>query len=124
MYFGPDAPDIEGVVSQWAIQLFSTRFLGRDATMISGTDTVGSTFKRAFHRVDGVTMYIFWAIWIVISICTAFDAEASKIEVMAKLTIGFLSPLFFVMLGIWRAPGLLSALIIAGMNIKFLLAFF
>ncbi len=92
--------------------------------MLNGTDTVGHTFKRAFHRVDGVTMYVFWAIWNVIAIIKVFDTDAMKIEVVLMITIGFISPFFFIMLGLWRTSGLMSALIIAASNIWFFLRLF
>lgn len=92
--------------------------------MLNDTDTVGYAFKRAFYRVDGVTMYVFWVIWTGILIWTMFDAEASEIEVLAKLMIGLMSPFLYVLLGLKRIPGLLSALIIAAINVRFLSVYF
>lgn len=92
--------------------------------MLDGTDTVGHTFKRAFYRVDGVTMYAFWVIWIAISIWTVFDVEAPKIDVFATLIIGLIGPFFYLMLGLMRFPGLVTAIAIAVTNIRFLLAWF
>lgn len=89
--------------------------------MFNDTDTVGYAFKRAFYRVDGVTMYVCWVIWTGILIWTIFDAEASRIEVLGKLMIGLMSPFLYVLLGLMRIPGLLSALVIAAINIRFLL---
>lgn len=92
--------------------------------MLNGTDTVGHTFKRAFYRVDGVTMYAFWVIWIAISIWTVFDVEAPKIAVFATLMIGLNGPFLYLMFGLMRFPGLVTAIAIAVINIKFLSAYF
>jgi hypothetical protein len=92
--------------------------------MFNDTDTVGYAFKRAFYRVDGVTMFVFWLIWSGIFIWAMFDAEASRIEVLVKLMIGLMSPFLYVVLGLMRIPGLLSAVIIAAINIRFLSVYF
>lgn len=70
--------------------------------MFNDTDTVGYAFKRAFYRVDGVTMYVCWLIWAGILIWAMFDAEASRIEVLVKLMIGLMSPFLYVLLGLMR----------------------
>ena len=95
-----------------------------EAQMFNDTDTVGYAFKRAFYRVDGVTMYVCWLIWAGILIWAMFDAEASRIEVLVKLMIGLMSPFLYVLLGLMRIPGLLSAVIIAAINIWFLSVYF
>lgn len=92
--------------------------------MLNGTDTVGHTFKRAFYRVDGVTMYAFWAIWIAILIWTVFDIEAPKIKVFATLMIGLIGPFLYLMFGLMRFPGLVTAIAIAVINIRSLSAYF
>lgn len=92
--------------------------------MLNDTDTVGYAFKRAFYRVDGVTMYVFWVIWTGILIWTMFDAEASGMEVLGTLMIGLFSPFLYVLQGLMRMPGLLSALIIAVFNAWFLSVYF
>jgi len=92
--------------------------------MLNGTDTVGHTFKRAFYRVDGVTMYAFWAIWIAILIWTVFDVEAPKIKVFATLMIGLIGPFLYLMFGLMRFPGLVTAIAIAVINIRSLSAYF
>ncbi|AWY43826.1 hypothetical protein DKY63_29500 [Pseudomonas putida] len=92
--------------------------------MLNDTDSVGDTFKRAFYRVDGVTMYVFWAIWVGMSAWAIFDTQASKIEVIVKLMIGLLNPFLYVLQGLIRMPGLLSALIIAAINARFLFVHF
>jgi hypothetical protein len=92
--------------------------------MLNGTDTVGHTFKRAFYRVDGVTMYAFWVIWIAILIWTVFDVEAPKIKVFATLMIGLMGPFLYLMFGLMRFPGLVTAIAIAVINIRFLSAYF
>jgi len=92
--------------------------------MLNGTDTVGHTFKRAFYRVDGVTMYAFWVIWIAILIWTVFDVEAPKIKVFATLMIGLMGPFLYLMFGLMRFPGLVTAIAIAVINIKSLSAYF
>ena len=40
---------------------------------------------------------------------------------LGKLMIGLMSPFLYVLLGLMRIPGLLSALVIAAINIRFLL---
>lgn len=92
--------------------------------MLNGTDTIGHTFKRAFYRVDGVTMYAFWAIWIAILIWTVFDVEAPKIKVFATLMIGLIGPFLYLMFGLMRFPGLVTAIAIAVINIRSLSAYF
>ena len=92
--------------------------------MFNDTDSVGFAFKRAFYRVDGVTMYIGWGIWLGVFIWSVFDREASKMEVVLKLVIGLIGPFFYVMFGLMRLPGLLSAIVIAATNIMFISAFF
>jgi hypothetical protein len=93
-----------------------------DALMLNESDTVGHTFKRAFYRVDGVTMYVCWAIWIGMLVHALFDPENPGIYILALIMLGLLNPFLFLLLGLWRLPGLLTALIIIGINIRFLVA--
>ena len=88
--------------------------------MLNDSDTVGHTFRRAFYRVDGVTMYVCWAIWIGKLIWALFDPQSSGIQIIVLIMIGLANPVLFVMLGLWRFPGLLAALIIMGVNIRWL----
>ncbi|PBP50307.1 hypothetical protein ALQ54_02733 [Pseudomonas syringae] len=93
-----------------------------DAMMLNDSDTVGSAFKRAFYRVDGITMYACWAIWVGGLIWDLLGSEGSGIHTVVLILIGLLNPFLFLLLGLWRLPGLLTALIIIGINIKFLFA--
>ncbi|MCS3835577.1 hypothetical protein HNR03_000157 [Pseudomonas sp. JAI111] len=86
--------------------------------MFNDTDTVGYAFKRAFYRVDGVTMYVFLTIWAVIAAFSVFDEQAS--DVFVELIFGSISPILYVVLGLTRLPGLVNALIIAAFNVRFL----
>lgn len=88
------------------------------AQMLNGTDTVGRTFKRAFFRVDGVVMYFFWALWIGIMAKVLFDPVQPGIAVLAVFLVGMMNPILFVLLGVMRSPGLLTALIIVGLNVR------
>jgi len=90
--------------------------------MLNDTDTVGRTFKRAFFRVDGVTMYFFWAIWVGLLIWVLFDPAKSGAEAFALFMIGMLNPFLYIFLGVMRSPGLLTALILIFLNVRFLWA--
>ncbi|WP_226501462.1 hypothetical protein [Pseudomonas sp. MWU16-30322] len=92
--------------------------------MLNETDNVGQTFKRAFFRVDGVTMYFFWAVWLGLTIWTFFDPAPLRMAAWALFLLGLmLNPFIYVLLGVMRSPGLLTALIIIFFNVKFLLIF-
>jgi hypothetical protein len=91
--------------------------------MLNETDTVGHTFKRAFFRVDGVTMYFFWAIWAGLLIWVLFDSTKSGVEALVLFMIGMLNPFLYVFLGVMRLPGLLTALVLIFLNVRFLWAF-
>lgn len=93
------------------------------AQMLNETDTVGQTFKRAFFRVDGVTMYFFWAIWAGIMTKVLFDPSQPKIAVLVLFMVGMMNPILFIMMGLMRLPGLLTALVLAGLNVKGLWVF-
>lgn len=45
--------------------------------MLNDSDTVGSAFKRAFYRIDGITMYACWAIWVGVLIWDLLGSEGS-----------------------------------------------
>lgn len=90
--------------------------------MLNDSDAVGHTFRRAFYRVDGVTMYVCWATWIGVLIWALLDPENSGIYILVLILIGLLNPFLFLLLGLWRFPGLLTALIIVGINVRFLFA--
>jgi hypothetical protein len=89
--------------------------------MLNDTDTVRHTFKRAFYRVDGVTMYACWAIWVGILIWTLFGPEGAGLNALVILLAGLMNPFVYLLLGLMRAPGLITALVIAGLNVRFLL---
>lgn len=91
--------------------------------MLNETDTVGHTFKKAFYRVDGVTMYVFWAIWGGLLILVLFDPAKSGAEAFALFMIGMLNPFLYIFLGVMRSPGLLTALALIFLNVRFLWAF-
>lgn len=59
--------------------------LRMDALMLNDSDTVGHTFKRACYRVDGVTMYVCWAIWAGKSIWALFDPENPGIYIFVLI---------------------------------------
>lgn len=89
--------------------------------MLRPEDNVGTTFKQAFKRIDGVVMYIASAVFLVWGIyhwCVHEDVWPLLIAVPFIFINGFL----FIMMGLWRFPGLLSALVIAGLNIQFWVA--
>lgn len=92
--------------------------------MLNESDKVGHTFKRAFFRVDGVTMYFFWAVWAGLAIWALFDPVVIRFPAWSLVMIGTVfNPIFYVVLGVMRSPGLLTALIIIFFNVKFLLIF-
>ncbi|WP_414892492.1 hypothetical protein [Pseudomonas serboccidentalis] len=92
--------------------------------MLNETDTVGQTFKRAFRRVDGVTMYFFWAVWLGLTIWALFDPAPLRFPAWILFILGMtLNPFIYVLLGVMRSPGPLTALIIIFFNVKFLLIF-
>ncbi|WP_447801166.1 hypothetical protein [Pseudomonas kilonensis] len=90
--------------------------------MLNETDTVGHTFKKAFYRVDGVTMYVFWAIWIAIWIWILFDPNQPSIAALLCFVVGMVNPFLFILFGLMRFPGLLTAFLIIGLNVRALLA--
>lgn len=92
------------------------------ALMLNETDTVGHTFKKAFYRVDGVTMYVFWAIWIAIWIWIVFDPNQPSIAAWLCFMVGMVNPFLFILFGLMRSPGLLTAFLIIGLNVRALLA--
>ncbi len=92
--------------------------------MLNETDTVGHTFKRAFFRVDGVTMYFFWAVWLGLMIWALFDPDRLRLAPWVFFLIGLLNPFLYILLGLMRSPGLLTALILIFFNVKFLLIYF
>jgi hypothetical protein len=85
--------------------------------MLNETDTVGHTFKRAFYRVDGVTMYVCWALWLGGFIWGLFDPARPGVLSLIIFMCGLMSPFFYLILGLARLPSLLTAIIIAGFNI-------
>lgn len=89
--------------------------------MLRDDDHVGEVFKRAFRRVDGLTMYCFIAIWALLSVWhwLAGDLQGSGFVVLSAM-ICAMNAVLFVMFGLSGLPGLASALIIAGFNIRFL----
>ncbi|MFJ2709747.1 MULTISPECIES: hypothetical protein [unclassified Pseudomonas] len=92
--------------------------------MLNESDKVVHTFKRAFFRVDGVTMYSFWAVWLGLTIWALFDPAPLRFPAWILFMIGaVLNPFIYVLLGVMRSPGLLTAIIIIFFNIKFLLIF-
>ncbi|SFB28535.1 hypothetical protein SAMN03159488_02783 [Pseudomonas sp. NFIX10] len=91
--------------------------------MLNEIDTVGHTFKRAFFRVDGVTMYFFWAIWAGFLIWALSDPAKPGAEALALFMIGMLNPFLYIFLGVMRSPGLLTALVLIFLNVRFLWAF-
>jgi hypothetical protein len=92
--------------------------------MLNESDKVGHTFKRAFFRVDGVTMYFFLAIWLGLTIWAFFDPAPLRMAAWALFMIGLVSPFLYILLGVMRSPGLLTALIIIFFNVRFLSLFF
>jgi hypothetical protein len=93
------------------------------AQMLNETDTVGQTFKRALFRVDGVTMYFFWAVWLGLTIWALFDPAPLRMPAWLPFLIGLVSPFLYILFGVMRSPGLLTALVIIFINVKFLLVF-
>jgi len=92
--------------------------------MLNESDKVGHTFKRAFFRVDGVTMYLFWAVWLGLTVWALFDPAPLRFPAWLLFMTGTVfNPIFYVLLGVMRSPGLLTALIIIFFNVKFLLIF-
>ena len=92
--------------------------------MLSESDKIGHTFKRAFFRVDGVTMYFFGAVWLGLTIWALFDPAPLRFPAWVLFMLGMtLNPFIYVLLGVMRSPGLLTALIIIFFNVKFLLIF-
>lgn len=91
--------------------------------MLNETDTVGQTFKRAFFRVDGVTMYFFWAVWLGLTTWALFDPAPLRMPAWLPFLTGLVSPFLYILFGVMRSPGLLTALIIIFFNVKFLLVF-
>lgn len=91
--------------------------------MLNETDTVGQTFKRAFFRVDGMTMYFFWAVWLGLTTWALFDPGPLRTPAWLLFIIGLLSPFLYILFGLMRLPGLLTALIIIFFNAKFLSVF-
>lgn len=85
--------------------------------MLNETDTVGHTFKRAFYRVDGVTMYVCWALWLGGFIWGLFDPARPEVLSLLIFMAGLMNPFLYLLHGLMRLPGLLSAIIIAGLNI-------
>lgn len=86
--------------------------------MLNETDTVGHTFKRALYRVDGMTMYVCWALWLGGFIWGLFDpARPGELSLLIFMA-GLMNPFVYLLLGLMRLPGLLTAIIITGFNIR------
>lgn len=86
--------------------------------MLRPEDNVGTTFRRAFKRVDGVVMYIASAVFLMRGIYQ-WDVNGDIWPFLIAMQMIFLNGFLFIMMGLRGYPGLLSALIIAGMNVKF-----
>ena len=87
--------------------------------MLNESDAVGHTFKRAFYRVDGVTMCVCWALWMGYFFWGLFDPATSGLLSAIVFVGGLMNPFVYLILGLMRLPGLLTAIVIAGLNIRF-----
>lgn len=84
--------------------------------MFKGDETVGSVFRQAFRRVDGVTMYFFIAVWIGLGIRAAISTGEIFPLILLSM-MGLMSAMLFIGFGLQRSSGLSSALVIAGINV-------
>lgn len=89
--------------------------------MLNETDKVGDTFKRAFFRVDGVAMYFFWAVWMGLAVWQLFDPSKPKGVSLIFVVGGMMNPFIFLLFGVMRTPAPWTALLIVGLNVRFLI---
>jgi hypothetical protein len=92
----------------------------RSGELLREDDHLGPVLRRAFRRVDGMTMYVFIAAWLLRPVWQWLvgDWQGWAFVVLASLMC-LMNVFIYVMLGLSRLPGLLTALCIFAMNIRF-----
>lgn len=90
--------------------------------MLREDDHLGPVLRRAFRRVDGVTMYLFIAAWLLRPVwqLVTGDWHGGAFALLSALAC-LLNLLVFVFMGLSGAPGLITAIVIIAINIRFFL---
>lgn len=90
--------------------------------MLREDDHLGPVLRRAFHRVDGVTMYVFIAAWLLRPVWQWVIGDWHGFAFVLLSALACLLNLFiFVFMGLSGAPGLITAIVIIAINIRFFL---
>jgi len=85
-------------------------------------DDLGPVLRRAFRRVDGVTMYVFIVAWLLRPVLQFAVGEWQGLAFVLLSVLACLLNLFiFVLMGLSGAPGLVTAIVIIAINIRFFL---
>jgi hypothetical protein len=83
-------------------------------------DHLGPVLRRAFRRVDGVTMYVFIAAWLLRPVWQWLIGDWQGLAFVLLSALACLLNLFiFVFMGLSGAPGLITAIAIVAINIRF-----
>jgi hypothetical protein len=92
------------------------------SVLLREDDHLGPVLRRAFRRVDGVTMYVFIAAWLLRPVWQWVTGDWQGLAFVLLSALACLLNLFiFVFMGLSGAPGLITAIAIIAINIRFFL---
>lgn len=92
----------------------------RSSILLREDDHLGPVLRRAVRRVDGVTMYVFIVAWLLRPFWqwVVGDWQGGAVVLLSAMAC-VLNLFIFIFMGLSRAPGLLTAICIFAINIRF-----
>lgn len=90
--------------------------------MLREDDHLGPVLRRAFRRVDGITMYLFIAAWLLRPVWqwVAGDWQGGAFVLLSAMAC-LLNLFIFIFMGLSGAPGLITAIFLVAINIRLFL---
>lgn len=104
------------------LEVIGFSFLERSSILLREDDHLGPVLQRAFRRVDGITMYLFIAAWLLRPVWQWLMGDwQGGAFVLLSVVASVLNLFIFIFMGLSGAPGLITAILLVAINIRFFL---